>query len=365
MKDYDVTWLYGPIQTLDPNAVNPDSPTAATRLSRADSFVVKKPILKRRNISEAMLQRSLSNSTLVRQAVACIASQEVSPGAVSCPTGPSTPRFREHITTPAPSPHESIDYFSSGSNSTSISLEAVTPGTERRHIHFNNKVEQCIAVDKDLDEEDNQDYSVIEDSDENSDDGIIMMQTTHSKERKLSSAGVSITPASSFSSTESQPKTTIAMLPSTTLKYRGDTPEPPDRAMTPRPPGRSSGSPSSKRKLNHSSSSETLKPSRPSNNFLIDDDDDEDPDIGWQPSSSSTRYSSSYSSGGIPMDYYDEDDAELEARGMRRTASGMFMPYDENEDDGPEESGLLGKVVDTVNTARDIAHVIWNVGWRR
>jgi hypothetical protein len=42
----------------------------------------------------------------------------------------------------------------------------------------------------------------------------------------------------------------------------------------------------------------------------------------------------------------------------------MFMPYEEDEDEGPND-GLLGRVVDTVNTAKDIAHVIWNVGWRR
>jgi hypothetical protein len=41
--------------------------------------------------------------------------------------------------------------------------------------------------------------------------------------------------------------------------------------------------------------------------------------------------------------------------GLRRTPSGIFMPYEEDEDD----------VVDAGNTARDIAHVIWNVGWRR
>ena len=43
----------------------------------------------------------------------------------------------------------------------------------------------------------------------------------------------------------------------------------------------------------------------------------------------------------------------------------MFMPYDEHDDDDLMAAGLLGKVVDTVNTAKDIAHVIWNVGWRR
>jgi hypothetical protein len=44
----------------------------------------------------------------------------------------------------------------------------------------------------------------------------------------------------------------------------------------------------------------------------------------------------------------------------------MLMPYEEA---GPAASGssegIFGRVVDTVNTARDIAHVIWNVGWRK
>ena len=54
----------------------------------------------------------------------------------------------------------------------------------------------------------------------------------------------------------------------------------------------------------------------------------------------------------------------MEGRGLRRTPSGMFMPYEEDEDD-VVAAGLFGRVVDTVNTAKDIAHVIWNVGWRR
>jgi hypothetical protein len=42
----------------------------------------------------------------------------------------------------------------------------------------------------------------------------------------------------------------------------------------------------------------------------------------------------------------------------------MFMPYDDDEN-GMISGGILGKMVDTVNTAKDIAHVIWNVGWRK
>jgi hypothetical protein len=43
----------------------------------------------------------------------------------------------------------------------------------------------------------------------------------------------------------------------------------------------------------------------------------------------------------------------------------MFMPFEDvDEDEDPQAPGIIGRVVDTVNTARDIAHVIWNVGWK-
>lgn len=41
----------------------------------------------------------------------------------------------------------------------------------------------------------------------------------------------------------------------------------------------------------------------------------------------------------------------------RGTSLGMFMPYEEDEDD-VVAAGLLGKAVNAVNTARDTEHVI-------
>ena len=40
------------------------------------------------------------------------------------------------------------------------------------------------------------------------------------------------------------------------------------------------------------------------------------------------------------------------------------MPNDDDDEDD-YGGGIVDKVFDTINTARDIAHVIWNVGWRR
>ncbi|KAK3076919.1 hypothetical protein LTS18_011647, partial [Coniosporium uncinatum] len=108
-------------------------------------------------------------------------------------------------------------------------------------------------------------------------------------------------------------------------------------------------------------------PCHPSRNFLLDDDDDED--MGWNPSGAfddrhdslsppSTKHTNGFVKG------KDREETDEGMAGLRRTPSGMFMPYEEDEDD-VVATGLFGKVVDTVNTAKDIAHVIWNVGWRR
>ena len=60
----------------------------------------------------------------------------------------------------------------------------------------------------------------------------------------------------------------------------------------------------------------------------------------------------------------EEADDYMSEGALRRTNSGMLMPYDEEEDD-MMAVGLFGRVSETINTARDIAHVIWNVGWRK
>ena len=161
-----------------------------------------------------------------------------------------------------------------------------------------------------------------------------MMKPEKGKERRLISR--SSTPRPSFSGDEKA--RTIAMLPATTL--RGDTPEP-QVAQLRRP------------SLSKSSSQETLKPTNPSTNYLWDDADDAE--LSWQPSSSPSSSEASE---------IESEDEEMHLKGLRRTASGMFMPYDEGED-GFASTGVLGRVIDTINTAKDIAHVVWNVGWRK
>ncbi|MCJ1474340.1 hypothetical protein MMC13_002998 [Lambiella insularis] len=348
MKDHDVTWLYGPLQTGNRTSFGTRLDPPPHQLSITCSFATKKPILKKRSLSEIMLQRSISSSTLMKQAIDSLRAQQPdSDTIVRRKLGARA--YSDYVTAATPMSPTDISAGTPSIADSTSSSGLQTPG-ERRHIHFNDKVEQCIAINKDIDDHED-DYSAIQD-DDSSDDGIIMMKPVHGKERKLSNR---ITPNGSFSN-ESK---TIAMLPSTTLKYRGDTPEPPEEM-----PKNKTTFWNVAAKLVTSPSQETLKPSKPSTNFLLDDED-EDADMSWQPPTNPTSRRDSMFANQSRMSgsSFDEDE-DIEGRGLRRTPSGMFMPYEEDEDD-VVAAGLFGKVVDTVNTAKDIAHVIWNVGWRR
>lgn len=356
MKDHDVTWLYGPLQTGNVKAFNLNHTPPASRLSRSNSFASKKPILKKRSLSEIMLQRSLSSSTLMKQATDALRAQQprkilhdrpmlgdraLSDFGIS--SEPETPLTRSTTNT------------SSTEHSESISTSGVQTPCTKRHIHFNNKVEQCIAINKDVDDRPGY-YKAVhhdddDDEDSSEDEMLVMRPVKNATKAKIRSTPS--TPRNSFSSDSK----TIAMLPSTTLNYRGDTPDPAEQKSKQKENLWNGGS-----TLSPSPSQQTLRPSSPSTNFLLDDED-EDADINWQPSASSGRRDSLYPRHGLQLDPSDED-ADAEHSGLRRTPSGMFMPYEEEEND-VGNAGLLGRVVDTVNTAKDIAHVIWNVGWHR
>jgi hypothetical protein len=358
LKDCDVTWLYGPLQTgADKSLRLPStSPANSSRISKSNSFLHKKPILKKRSMSEIMLQRSLSSSSLLKQAAAAVQAQQSEGNGMARPgLGGQT---SDYIGFPFSSRRLSRE---NPSMLSSISSSGIgSPGTgERKHIHFNEQVEQCIALDMKGDDDDEADPYAFQDDDSSSDDGGIMMKGSQSKRKLPPLLSKRTTPRASFSA-ESK---TIAMLPSTTLKYREDTPEPQETAMK-HSNGFWNGS-----KLSPSPSQETLRPSKPSSRMLLgDDDDDDEVDIDWQPPNAFVNRKDSVS---VTQERFQglktsnsTSSLEGEPSGMRRTPSGMFMPYEEDEDDVVSE-GLFGKVVDTVNTAKDIAHVIWNVGWRR
>lgn len=196
--------------------------------------------------------------------------------------------------------------------------------------------------DTDEDEYDEQD----DQSDSSSDDGLVMMKSS-SKKKPLSRTN---------SKTNLADNKTIERMEPTTLKYRTDSPDVPDTTTS-----HSVGTSIYSRKgnISPSPSQETLRPSNPSRNFLLAEEDDDD-DLSWEPSSAFPRRKSLDSSdrNADEQDGYGADflDGSPGNSGMRRTESGMLMPYDDDED--AKNTGIFGRVVDTVNTARDIAHVI-------
>ncbi|KAF1999509.1 hypothetical protein P154DRAFT_523301 [Amniculicola lignicola CBS 123094] len=361
LKDVDVTWLYGPLQPAANRSIHRYQSEPVSQLSKSNSFLHKKPILKKRSMSEVMLQRSLSASSLIKQAAAAVQAQQQHHGYIPERRRPRPIVGRaqsDFVSSSIPSQTTSrdpIDYLSSQSTSGLQTPEHA----ERKHIRFADKVEQCIAVDVkdgdfDEDDEDRSRWSFGDDDDESSDDGVVMMKRSR-KKRPLSRTN-------SRTSISGESKSIIAKLPSTTLKYRTDSPD-----VTEQQPTHSLGFWRSSR-LSPSPSQETLRPSNPSTNFLLAAMAEEEEGEEEEGYDTSHAYNLSREGTPTPTDRESnrprkEPGESSDTGGLRRTASGMFMPLeDENED--PPPPGLIGRVVDTVNTARDIAHVIWNVGWR-
>ncbi|KAK2592319.1 protein phosphatase regulator [Conoideocrella luteorostrata] len=348
LKDCDVTWLYGPLQcgatNMNPTGTEPSS----VALSKTDSLVNmnKKPILKKRSMSEVMLQRSLISASLLKQATAAVQAQETR-GVLKHRTDKTNTDY--YVTYPLSIRRGSQCTSSSLAVSTDSS-NASSPHSERKHIHFNEQVEQCIAIDVKEEDEDEFDQDHLgEDSD--SDDGGVMMKRVKSKKRTLSSK------KKKAKKTATSEGKIIAKLPSTTLKYRKDTPEPQETAMK-----HSTGVYRSPM-ISPSSSQETLRPTKQSSRFFFGEEDDgEGPGDGFAASSGWRSPPAGYVAGSL---HRSPSGGSLtdEPAGMRRTPSGMFMPCEEGE--MPAGDGIIGRVIDTVNTARDIAHVIWNVGWRK
>ncbi|KAM4059449.1 protein phosphatase type 1 complex subunit Hex2/Reg1 [Hirsutella rhossiliensis] len=347
LKDCDVTWLYGPLQSgssrLHPTQTEPSSES----LSKSESLVNldKKPILKKRSMSEVMLQRSLTSSSLLKQATAAVQAQETR--AVLRPTmaRASTDCY---LTFPLSARRSSADNNSSVTQSTDSSGFS-SPFPERKHIHFNEQVEQCIAVDVKGDDEDDEADVDRYGEDSDSDDGVVMKRVRSKKRAPL-------TRKRTKKAAPAEGKT-IAMLPSTTLKYREDTPEPYESAMK-----HGMGVYSSPM-ISPSSSQETLRPTKQASAFYFGEEEDYEIKDGPQSPPSGWRSPPFDRAGGGLQRSTSTGSLSDQPVGMRRTSSGMFMPFE--GDESSTGDGILGRVIDTVNTARDIAHVIWNVGWRK
>lgn len=347
----------------------------------------KKPILKKRSMSEVMLQRSISTSSLVRQAAAAVQAQQKE-GVLRPSARPRLERAAtDYITLPLSSRNLSPGTAGSSHAASSASSRLESPSGERKHIHFKEEVEQYIALDVRGDDDDN--MCPVDDSD--SENEALMMRRTKIKKkrpvlRRTGSSGA---------------EKTIAPLPSTTLKYTGCEGED-DASSAMRHSYRSPT-------LTPSSSQETLRPTKRRGDeceegdetscsktkgkgkksggfsFASDSEDDESDDDmptmgkgkgkGNTPSTGSGLKRTSSSSGlakrtssstNLAAAASSMTESTSSNGGMRRTESGMLMPYEEGDDSwAARDGGLVGRVIDTYNTARDIAHVIWNVGWTK
>ncbi|KAL7274020.1 protein phosphatase regulator [Rhizina undulata] len=354
LKDCDVTWLYGPLSTGKEKvsllgSQSSVSPMESARLPTSTSFYTKKPILKKRSMSEIMLQRSLSNSSLLKQAAAAIESQQ---------SEKQRQLARPALIGRAHSEFSSFPYSSQNTSAinTSELPSALSTGYQSpsytRHIHFNDRVEQCIAVDKEEEEEEEEENLFEEDLEDSSsdDDGLVMMSRSKNSSRS-STRG-------SFSEHQ-----TIAMLPSTTLKYVEEAVDVKKTdsfsSFTSFFSTVSTGSTSSTSSIG---STETVKPAVVgTKSYFLEDDDEDLQELDWEPRGAFANRRDSiavtrprFETGNAsPATEEDDDDFQLPK-----------YSYEEDEDE-EVAAGLFGRAVDAVNTARDIAHVLWNVGWRR
>ncbi|PLB48565.1 hypothetical protein P170DRAFT_359333 [Aspergillus steynii IBT 23096] len=332
LKDCDVTWLYGPLKTFSAGKKPTTSPPPSC-FETPTFYVDKKPILKKRTASETILQRSLSQHTLLQHAGAILKAQE----AALSRNRPSVHHYAAKI---GPG-FKASDEFSVGSladTPTNTSSGTGSP-SERRHIHFNDEVVQCIAVEAKGDEDESEWQTPVGDE-LVAEEGVVMMKQIIPQ--------VSDAEKNALRTSSSGDNKTIAPLPSTTLKYRGDTPEPPTGSILDRWTGHLSAS---------SSSSRALHFSDPSADFFLDDEDSGNNDNDLYPHWESSQRSFNSADHSRPWFVNAEDEEELS-----RHDRSSLPSADENEQPG---IGLVDRIVDTVNTARDIAHVIWNVGWRR
>lgn len=372
LKDCDVTWLYGPLQsqagTLARAHTEPTSPassgpnTPLSKMSRSSSFnAPSKPILKKRSYSEVMLTQFAGKTqenllTRAAQAVQDERRREMEEkefreeqrknpltpahvlrnqqrirrkgSAESIPRdSPESPFIVNLIPTSRSEYTARTDYF--GGIWTSSSSGGQTPSASK-HIHFNDRVEQCIAVDIKDD-----DITAI---DEESEDEVLFMRQRHSPKVEHS---------------------TIAKLPATTLRP-GDEPirEPPHVVFNVSQDPEPSGFHYAEGGGFSSSASPPEFPPRFEN--PIDDVSLDHPFA----STSETIPSNTTSS-------WQSSDLNLEEESQRRASvSAIPIPTARSRDHGrmmseedDEGIGIVGLAADAISTAKDLVGVLWNAGW--
>lgn len=380
LKECDVTWLYGPLsdgtdkvswKKLRSNCYDDSEYRYSPPYRYSPHISGKKPILKKRSMSEVMLQNSLSSSNLLKQATAAIEAQKSERNGL----------YPSDRPIPARTFSDYGGYRKSAINSVgtdcptalaSSSSGGHSPSGEK-HISFNDKVQQCIAVTTEEEDQDDDDlYPEAIDESSSDDDGLVMMGSSRPKIARSQSS------SRSFSDQK-----TIAMLPTTELKPPDEPVEKPKKSSFTGgfssffslssvgipPLGGSSSSTSDSRTSAASMGKTTATHHSIQHSAMFDDDDlddDELAELNWGGGAFANRRDSlslvrpQFESG---LTEFDGSDYKHEIASPSSMYSN-YSNYEEDEDDQVAE-GLFGRAVDTVNTVKDIAHVFWNVGWRR
>ena len=240
------------------------------------------------------------------------------------------------LTSRSENSHAKTDYF--GGNWTSSSSGGQTPAASK-HIHFNDRVEQCIAVDIKDD-----DITAI---DNESEDEELFMGPRHPPKVEHS---------------------TIAILPSTTLRP-GDEPicEPPQVSFTPsHEPPEVSGFYYEEGGGFSSSESPPEFPPRfedPTDDFSFD-----------HPFGSSASAENISSNSASSTSSRRSSDFSLEEESQHRASVSAIpiptarstSPRDHGGmmgEDDDEGIGIVGLAADAISTAKDLVGVLWNAGW--
>ncbi|CAO1618091.1 unnamed protein product [Parajaminaea phylloscopi] len=236
LKDSDVTWLYGPLHEHADPVPPPKVASTQDRLDLDDSLA-KKSILKHRTISEMLTTPGRTASPAVEV--------HMDPMDIGTPDAPPTPKTHlvsvksdTNLTAkkrqPAGSPPASARLLSHPSLERSETTTTTGSSEEKRHISFNSRVDQCIAVD--YPEEDAEEYGYSDgDYDEDSDatgsseeEGDLL---TMRSSPKTQSSGLSISSRQSSPSVEQH--NTIAKLAPTLLKTSDTFPAPSPAVVDP------------------------------------------------------------------------------------------------------------------------------------
>lgn len=244
------------------------------------------------------------------------------------------------------------DYFGHGIWTSSSASGGQTPSAQK-HIHFNDRVEQCIAVDKD----DEDAVAVDEDSEE---EGLFMMRGSRQYHHKTEHSTIAKLPATSLR----PPDEPIRELPQIAynLPIRSSKDDLQDHAGFYYEEGGGFSSTASPPEF----------PPRP--HYPLDDKDPMDDFSFDHPFASQSlgenmpSNNTSTTSSRRPSDLDLEDSQRLahvstipisaSSRCISRDSVGLM-----GEDEEDEGMGIVGLAADAISTAKDLVGVLWNAGW--